>query len=136
MLVVSVGDRQLRIETGYGLESLLTDALRKKYKMYEDQYTAEEISRLLRVRYEMERIQFGYYNPYVLAESVSPTLVSYLEERGVSGINFKTNAKRIYPYGAYASHILGRVGKIQAPLYIASPSQISRPQSAFLYKER
>ena len=26
LLVVSVGDRQLRIETGYGLESLLTDA--------------------------------------------------------------------------------------------------------------
>lgn len=95
-------------------EKLLTDALRRKYKMYEDQYTPEEISALLRVRYEMERVQFGYYNPYVLAKNVPPSLVSYLQEDGADGINFKINSERVYCYPGYASHILGRVGKIQA----------------------
>lgn len=95
-------------------EKLLTDALRRKYKMYEDQYTAEEITALLRIRYEMERIQFGYYNSYVIATNVPINLVSYLQESGADGINFKINAERVYLYGGYASHILGRVGKIQA----------------------
>lgn len=95
-------------------EKLLTDALRRKYKMYEDRYSPEEITALLRIRYEMERVQFGYYNPYVLASNVPPSLVSYLQESGVDGINFKINAERVYLYPGYASHILGRVGKIQA----------------------
>ncbi len=95
-------------------EELLTDALRRKYKMYEDQYTPEEITALLRIRYEMERVQFGYYNPYAIANNVPRELVSYLQESGADGINFKINAERVYYYGGYASHILGRVGKIQA----------------------
>ena len=95
-------------------EERLTSALRKKYKMYEDQYTPEEITALLRVRYEMERVQFGYYNPYIIAKNVPTSLVSYLQEGGVNGINFKINSERVYYYPGYASHILGRVGKIQA----------------------
>ncbi len=94
-------------------EELLTDTLRKKYKIYEDQYTPEEITALLRVRYEMERVQFGYYNPYTLAKDVPPALVSYIEESGIEGINFKISSERVYHYPGYASHILGRVGKIQ-----------------------
>ena len=86
---------------------------RTKYKMYEDQYTNEEINALLRVRYEMERIQFGYYNSYILAKSVPTSLVSYIEESGIDGINFKISTERVYLYPGYASHILGRVGKIQ-----------------------
>ncbi len=92
----------------------LADALQKKYKLYEDHYTNEEITALLRVRYEMERVQFGYYNSYVLAEDVPPSLVSYIEESRIDGINFKIDYDRVYSYPGYASHILGRVGKIQA----------------------
>ena len=87
--------------------------LRRKYKIYEDNYTNEEITALLRVRYEMERAQFGYYNPYVLAEKVPTSLVSSIQESGIRGVNFKINSERVYKYPGYASHILGRVGKIQ-----------------------
>ena len=87
--------------------------LRRKYKIYEDNYTNEEITALLRVRYEMERVQFGYYNPYVLAEKVPTSLVSSIQESGIDGVNFKINSERVYMYPGYASHILGRVGKIQ-----------------------
>ena len=87
--------------------------LRRKYKIYEDSYTNEEITALLRVRYEMERVQFGYYNSYVIAEKVPANLVSSIQESGIRGVNFKINSERVYKYPGYASHLLGRVGKIQ-----------------------
>ena len=87
--------------------------LRRKYKIYDDNYTNEEITALLRIRYEMERVQFGYYTPYVLAEKVPTNLVSSIQESGIRGVNFKVNSERVYTYPGYASHILGRVGKIQ-----------------------
>lgn len=90
------------------------DALQKKYKLYEDYYTNEEIDALIRIRYEMERVQFGYYQSFTLAEDVPITLISYIEERGIEGVNFKVSPERYYAYPGYASHILGKVGKIQA----------------------
>ncbi len=92
----------------------LATAFRKKYKLYEDNYTNEEITKLLRVRYEMERVQFGYYNSYTLARRIPAELVSFIEESYIQGINFKIDSERVYYYPGYASHILGRVGKIQA----------------------
>ena len=92
---------------------VLYKKLQVKYKIYEDYYSDEEITALLRVRYEMERVQFGYYNSYTLAENVPMELVSYIEESGIDGVNFKISAERVYNYPGYASHILGRVGKIQ-----------------------
>lgn len=89
-------------------------ALQRKYKLYEDSYTDEEISELLRVRFELERVSFGYYQPYVFAENVPVELIGYIEEAGIDGVNFKIESKRFYTYPGYASHILGRVGKIQA----------------------
>ena len=95
-------------------EKELVKMLCNKYKLFEDLYTNEEITALLRVRYELERVQFGYYNSYTLAENVPAELVSYIEESGINGVNFKIDSERVYHYPGYASHILGRVGKIQA----------------------
>lgn len=92
----------------------LAKAFVRKYKLYDDIYTAEEIFDLLRVRYEMEEVGFGYYQPYTLAEDVSTETVSYVKESGIDGVNFKIDYERKYLYPEYASHILGRVGKIQA----------------------
>lgn len=91
----------------------LASAFVKKYRLYGDLYTPAEIDRLLRVRYEMERVQFGYYQPYTLAKDISAETVSYIKESGIDGINFKIDAERVYYYPGYASHLLGRIGKIQ-----------------------
>ncbi len=85
-----------------------------KYNLFSELYTNEEIDALLRVRYAMERIKFGIYQPYTIAENVGIELVSYVEEANIDGINIKTNSERKYLYPGYASHILGRIGKIQA----------------------
>ena len=102
-----------KIDTENISAETIHSVLRRKYKIYEDLYTNEEITALLRVRYEMERVQFGYYNPYVLAKKVPANLISSIQESGIRGVNFKVNSERVYKYPGYASHILGRVGKIQ-----------------------
>lgn len=85
-----------------------------KYKLSPKLYSNEEITSLLQIRYAMERIEFGVYNPLVFAEDISIELVSYIEEANIDGVTFKVSSERKYEYPGYASHILGRLGKIQA----------------------
>lgn len=92
----------------------LVEHLTKKYKLDPLIYSQDEIDALLRVRYEMERIRFGTYTPLVLAKNVGLELVSFVEEADIDGVNFKVNSEREYKFPGYASHILGRLGKIQA----------------------
>lgn len=75
-------------------------------------YTNEEISKLIRVRYDMLRTQFSSLNPYVIASGVGIEFVTYVKELGIVGVSDRISSKRTYLYPGYASHILGRVGKI------------------------
>lgn len=90
----------------------LADALVKKYKL--SSYTEQEITKLLVVRYEMERVKFGAYQPVVLATGLEQESVPYIEEANIEGVTLKIGSERHYEYPGYASHILGRLGKIQA----------------------
>lgn len=90
----------------------LVERLTSKYKIYPDLYTTDEINDLLKVRYTMERIKFGVYQPLLLASEIDISLVSYVEEANIDGANIKVNSKREYAYPGYASHILGRLGRI------------------------
>ncbi len=86
----------------------------KKYKLSASVYTNEEIDALLRIRYAMERVKFGVYQPFTVAEDISMELVSYVEEANIEGATFQISSERRYLYPGYASHILGRLGKIQS----------------------
>lgn len=92
----------------------LASFLVKKYKLDERLYSDGEVRDLLRLWYEMERVDFGQYNSYTLAENVSVELVTYIQEKGLEGVTFKTVSERVYQYPGIASHILGRLGKITA----------------------
>ena len=92
----------------------LVEYFASKYKLSPKLYSNEEITSLLQIRYAMERIEFGVYNPLVFAEDISIELVSYIEEANIDGVTFKVSSERKYEYPGYASHILGRLGKIQA----------------------
>ncbi|MBE6576985.1 MAG: hypothetical protein E7653_02460 [Ruminococcaceae bacterium] len=92
----------------------LAEYIMDRHKLDEKKYTAEEISALMRLWYEMDRIGFGAFQFYTIAEDVSMELVTYVQETGIEGANFKTMSTRVYNYPGIASHILGRVGKITA----------------------
>lgn len=92
----------------------LAEYLVNKYKLDETLYNDGQIRDLLRLWYEMERIDFGQFQSYALAKDVSVELVTYIQEKGLEGVTFKTVSQRVYEYPGVASHILGRLGKITA----------------------
>ena len=92
----------------------LVERLVKKYKLDSSDLDNEEIDALLHVRYEMERVKFSAYQPYTMATDVGLDVVSFVKEAGIDGANFSVRTERYYTHPGYASHILGRIGKIQA----------------------
>lgn len=86
----------------------------------EKTYSLTDIKKLMRLWYEMDRVDFGVYQSYTLASNVSSELVTYIQEKTASGeiegVTFLTVTERVYneEYIGYASHILGRLGKISA----------------------
>ena len=98
----------------------LTDYLVKRWKLNmldsngQAIFTNEDISALVRVRYDMLRMQFSSFTPYCIASGVDLDLVTYIKELGIAGVSDRISSKRTYIYPGYASHILGRVGSITA----------------------
>lgn len=80
----------------------------------EPRYSNEEMTALLRVRYNMDATDFGAYSQYVLAENVDLDVVAYVEEKNAVGVAFPQSTDREYNYPGYLSHILGSVGDITA----------------------
>ena len=92
--------------------------LAKKYKMLDadgnPRFSEQDMTRLIRLRYDMEVKKFSSIQPYLMAEDVSMALIGYLKELSLPGLLFPKSEERQYVYPGYASHILGRVGKIYA----------------------
>ncbi len=85
-----------------------------RYGLLPSLYSNEEITRLIRLYYEMERVDFGMYASYTIAQNVNMTLITSIEESNIEGVNFQLNTERVYHYPGIASHILGQLGKITA----------------------
>ncbi len=101
----------------YTAEELVV-ALAKKYSIVDAEgepvYTPEEVTELLRVRFDMAFSRFSTVTPYILAKDVDLTLITAMKESELRGVSFAEEVKRSYEYPGYASHILGRVGPIHA----------------------
>lgn len=82
--------------------------------VYVPQYSNYEIDTLLKYRWILEQSGFAADNPYTVLENVDIKLITMLKEAAVKGISVVTIYERVYSEPGYASHILGRVGKIQA----------------------
>ena len=94
----------------------LTNFLVRRYALVDGngkgRYTDRQITRLLQIRYDMEYKKFSTRQPYILAEDVDIALITQLKEINIRGISVTETVQRHYNYPGYASHILGRVGKI------------------------
>lgn len=75
-------------------------------------YTPEEAETLFCYRLDMELSNFSAAEPYVFLENATLEYITDCEERFSRGISVNIEASRSYNYPGYASHILGRVGKI------------------------
>lgn len=94
------------------------EQLIKKYKI-DTSLTTEEKRIIAGVRYEMERSSFSASNPYTFASDVSINTVTAVKELSdeYPGVDIGTESKRVYTTPYFASHILGRTGKIYAEEY-------------------
>ena len=96
----------------------IAKAIAAKYVMLDDSgepiYTPEEMTELIRVRYEMEAIRFSAVEPYVFGEGVDLAIITSVRELNVRGVDIKVDYSRAYHYPGYASHILGRISRILA----------------------
>lgn len=100
-------------------EQEIIDFFVKKYGMHADNrdkisYTDAQINSLLRLYYDMECNNFGGLNQYTFAKDLSLSMITKIEERGISGVEFSFALQRKYEYPGYASHILGTIGQIYA----------------------
>ncbi|MBQ4067374.1 MAG: hypothetical protein IJD22_07010 [Clostridia bacterium] len=77
-------------------------------------YSDEEAELLFAVRLDMELSYFSTVDPYTLVRDVDIKFISAVTEGTVRGIGISCDAIRVYNYPGYASHMLGRTGKIMA----------------------
>jgi len=77
-------------------------------------YTNEEITELIRYYYEFNLKKFSYYGTYTVVNDVNLALITYISEKRATGATLVLESNRVYNYPGYASHILGRLGKIYA----------------------
>ncbi len=77
-------------------------------------YDYETSAALFMLRLDMALDGFSPVQPYALANGVSLTLLSGVEERYGRGFLISVSSSRVYHFPGYASHILGYTGKIPA----------------------
>ena len=96
----------------------LMAAIAKKYGLVDKKgvakYSLSEMTELIRVRYEMNAVQFSAVEPYVVAEDIGFDLLTRFKELHIRGTDIRVEYERAYAFPGYASHILGRIGKIHA----------------------
>lgn len=94
----------------------LRDFLLVRYKLVDAEgnplYSEKDTQILLERRFSMDTISFSPTNSYVFAEDVSMSFITLCAESGGKGIVTEKHSRRVYHYPGYASHILGRMGKI------------------------
>jgi len=99
----------------------LRDFLLKRYKLVDAEgeplYTPEDTEILLERRFSLDMISFSPTNSYVFAEEVSMGFITSCAESGSRGIVTEKHSRRKYHFPGYASHILGRMGKITDATY-------------------
>jgi len=110
-----IGDHSLKEDAA---AADVAKALAAKYAMLdpsgEPKYTREEMTGLIRVRYEMEAIRFSAVEPYVFAEGIDLAVITAVRELDIRGAEVRVDYSRVYHYPGYASHILGRISRILA----------------------
>lgn len=92
----------------------LVQYIMSAYSIDEETYTSEEIDSLLRLWYEMRRVDFGSFASYTIASGCDYAFLTYIKETDIKGANFMAVSERVYHYPGIASHILGTVGRITA----------------------
>ena len=117
----SIEEQAQALMVRYGIMSYEKNKKTGK-KEYFCNYTYDIAARLFDIRSDMELSGFSSVQPYTIVDDASIYLISGVEEKYMRGTTVSVKAERNYLYPGYASHIIGRMGKIpgnQAEYYTA-----------------
>ena len=97
---------------------ILTAMAKDIYHLTGD-YTASDIRKIIGVRYDAEMKGFSPLTPFVIADDVSVGIVSKIKESSdvFSCVEIVNTYVREYYNNGYASHLLGRIGKLDEDEY-------------------
>ncbi len=95
----------------YGITETEYDEEDEEYHTYY-LYPYATAAMLFERRLDMTVTDHSSVQPYIFAEDVGLDYLTSVEEKYTRGYNITVKATRDYLYPGYASHILGRVGKI------------------------
>ena len=109
----TVDDNAQRLMLYYGILTREYNEDAEEYEIYYN-YPYSTAAELFAIRLDMSLSDHSSVQPYVIADDVSVEYISAVEEKYSRGFTVKVEAAREYLYPGYASHILGRVGKISA----------------------
>ncbi len=77
-------------------------------------YSPEDTATLFKYRMDFDMVDFSSVNPYTFAKDVSLDYIAVAGESPIRGYTVYCDYSRAYLYPGYASHILGRIGKISS----------------------
>ncbi len=102
----------------YATEQNVMDKMVERYQL-KDTVPPELWRTIGGIRYEMERREYGYGNPFPLATDVSTKTVSIIKEHSMdlAGVDILTEAIRQYPDTTLMPHVLGTIGPIYKEEY-------------------
>jgi len=107
----SINDEARALMVYFGIMSREKNEDTGKYETFYN-YTYPVAKELFLIRLDMELSGFSAVQPYAIAEDASLPLITVLQEKYSRGFTVTTDYSRKYLYPGYASHILGRIGKI------------------------
>lgn len=107
-----------QIKKNMSAKEVMEEYIYDIYNISKD-YTIEETREVVGIRYELDKGGFSALNPVVICEDIGAELVSAIKERQEEfPCAIVTNTYyREYKNAFYASHILGRIGKLTAKEY-------------------
>ncbi len=104
--------RTLMVRYGIMTQEKVDVGEEKLKNEYYYNYTYDTAARLFLYRLDMELSGFSAVQPYTLINNASLHLITSAVEKYPRGLIISTESSRVYNYPGYATHILGRVGKI------------------------
>lgn len=98
-----------------------------KYEIDKEQYTQEEILKIMMIRYNLSLNSYQKYISTTIAKDVSEKTVAaiYESEIDIPGVNIEEDTVRVYNNSIYFAHILGYTGKISEEEMVSLNSELS-----------
>ncbi len=111
-----IKDNELSDKSLFGHDDSFYMFLCERYGADDEDVMSKRCRRLVGIRFDMECNSFGYFDHHVLIHDIDDNTRTLISENlhDFHGIDIVSEDVRYYNNGTMASHVLGRIGKLDA----------------------